>query len=495
MRKILIFVMCLFVLVGCASNDETAFKSRKEMDGKVIGVLAGSIYDKPVRRIYQDSKFKEYNSDDEMLTALLNKDIDGFVTERPSAIIYASNNEGITFINESIVPGDMGFVFSNKKQDLLKQFNDFIAESKENGYLDYLDKKWIIPNGINQHNDSYRLTGENGTINTVTSINSAPFSFENDGEISGYDVDILIKFCYENGYYLNIDNKSFSEIIESVKNDTYDIGFASINITNERKKEVAMSDVICDNYGVFVVRKAVIDKVSEFETLSQLDGHTIGILNGSIYEDSVRKAFNNIQINNYPSRSDAIDALMKKEIDGYIIEEPFAMNIENEYPELTYVHEPVDYIQYAYVFSSEKEDVKQQFNEFIVSAKSNGYLEYLNNKWFTGSGNNYRNNEYNFTGENGKLIAATSSDSVPYSFSVDGEFHGYEVELFEQFCYEYGYECAIVNETFNKSLQSVSNGSYDVTFNSIGMTQERLKKYSMSNPVYSCPGVIVTRCK
>lgn len=493
MKKLIILLLSLLCLFAC-SKEETYFKSKKELDGKKIGILTGSIYDKPVRRIYQESTYSDYPSVDELTEALLDKKIDAFVIERPIAIICSNETDGVTYIDESVIPGDVGFVFSRKKENLLNQFNKFIEDSKENGYMDYLDKKWFTPNGAKQFNDSYILNGKNGTINAITSTDLAPFSFVNNGVISGFEVDLLLKFCYENGYKLNIESKNFNEVLENVNNETYDIGFASIMITNDRKKEYLMSDPIYDNYGVFVVRERIANKESEFKSLADIDGHSIGVLNDSIYEDSIRDAFEKPQISFCPSRSAAIEALRKKEIDGYIIEEPFAMSIVKQYDDLAYIHEPVEEIDYAYIFSSEKKDVLDQFNDFVKKSKTNGYIDYLNNKWFSSDSGNFRNNIAVLTGENGTLKVATSSDSVPFSFNVNGDYHGYEVELFNQFCFEYGYNYVITNETFSSSLSSVQANKYDVVFNSIGITPERKSKYLMSNPVYSCPGVIVTRC-
>ena len=496
MKKLISLILCLLFLIGC-SEKETYITTRKDMDGKKIGILSGTIYNQSIKRIYQESEYSEYQTVDNLIEALKEKKIDGFVIERPMAIALSANNEGITYINESVIPGNTGIIFSSKKEKLLKEFNEFLQKCKEDGYLDYLDKKWVIANCAEQINDSFYLSGDKGTIHAITSTDLQPFSFvnSNNGIVSGFEVDLIKKFCYEYDYNIDIKTTEFENVINSVKNNEYDIGFASIAITNDRKKEVAFSEPTYDNYGVFVVRQPFQNRKSEFDSLDDLNGHTIAVLNGSIYENSVKKKFANPQIGNYPSRSAAIEALKKKEVDGYVIEEAFAMTLKSQNPDLTYIEEPLDYVECAFVFANDKPELLEQFNEFIAESKQNGLIEYLNSKWVTEDSANYRNNRIELTGENGTLFVATSNDSAPYSFSVDGKYHGLEVEFLDQFCFEYGYDYVITNETFSSSLSGTLTNKYDIAFNSIGITKERKQKYIMSDPVYSCNGVIVTRCK
>ena len=87
MKKILTIILCILLLVGC-SEKETYITTRKEMDGKKIGVLSGTIYNQSIKRIYQESEYSEYQTVDDLINAVKEKAIDGFVIERPMAIIY-----------------------------------------------------------------------------------------------------------------------------------------------------------------------------------------------------------------------------------------------------------------------------------------------------------------------------------------------------------------------------------------------------------------------
>lgn len=46
--------------------------------------------------------------------------------------------------------------------------------------------------------------GASGTLRFITNSGPAPFSYVKDGEIVGYDVDILCRFCEKYGYGLEI---------------------------------------------------------------------------------------------------------------------------------------------------------------------------------------------------------------------------------------------------------------------------------------------------
>ena len=127
MKKLISLILCLLFLIGC-SEKETYITTRKDMDGKKIGILSGTIYNQSIKRIYQESEYSEYQTVDNLIEALKEKKIDGFVIERPMAIALSANNEGITYINESVIPGSTGIIFSSKKENLLKEFNEFLQK-------------------------------------------------------------------------------------------------------------------------------------------------------------------------------------------------------------------------------------------------------------------------------------------------------------------------------------------------------------------------------
>lgn len=77
-------------------------------------------------------------------------------------------------------------------------------------------------------------------LTACTSIPFEPAEFEEDGELVGYDIDIMVAIASKLGRTLEWEVVPFDTILESVRDDTCDVATASIQINAEREKAVAL---------------------------------------------------------------------------------------------------------------------------------------------------------------------------------------------------------------------------------------------------------------
>ncbi|TCM52130.1 amino acid ABC transporter substrate-binding protein (PAAT family) [Rhizobium sp. PP-F2F-G48] len=80
-----------------------------------------------------------------------------------------------------------------------------------------------------------------------------PFNFVNDkGELAGFDVDIAKALCKEMGRTCTFVATPWSEIIEGLEQNKYDLMVSSMAYTEERAKRIAYSEPYYRSHAVFI---------------------------------------------------------------------------------------------------------------------------------------------------------------------------------------------------------------------------------------------------
>ena len=94
----------------------------------------------------------------------------------------------------------------------------------------------------------------NGEI-VVGSYQFEPFSYIDNGEMKGIDVDIAQAVCDKLGYELKVEDMEFDAIVNSVKSGKADFGAAGMTVTEDRKKSVDFTDPYTTAEQVVIVKK------------------------------------------------------------------------------------------------------------------------------------------------------------------------------------------------------------------------------------------------
>lgn len=103
--------------------------------------------------------------------------------------------------------------------------------------------------------DTSELPDINGTLNVATEVGYAPFEYMKDGELVGFEVELIRDFCREYGYCPEFFNTAFDSIIMGVYTGQFDIGASALTITEERKKSVNFGDPFVQSHRALLVRK------------------------------------------------------------------------------------------------------------------------------------------------------------------------------------------------------------------------------------------------
>ena len=244
------------------SNDKY-YETTDDLDGELLGVLKDSTLSeltkenfpksKCVEKENTESKCVEKENTDELVKALLNNEIEGFLVDQPIAEnLKLKYPDRITYFLDSYDENDLGFGFKQNDQTQLKdKFNECLKTAK----FDEIYKKWNVSDTSDLTIDK-NLEGKAGNINAAFLMSSKPLCFEEKGEAKGAEVELLYDFAKKNDYTINFTPiNQVEDRINYLKNDKADITGGWFSVTEDRAKEIDFSDSILKTGVYLVVRK------------------------------------------------------------------------------------------------------------------------------------------------------------------------------------------------------------------------------------------------
>lgn len=227
------------------SNSAEKEQTLADFENATIGVLTGSVYEKYAKERFPNAKRQYFTIIPDMILAIEQDKIDGYISE--ITYVTGAKWEGakINVIPEVIDRTHAGYIFQkgDKSSSLRNQLNTFIKKSRENGFIDNLYKKWISDTEPTEFFDVDSLTGKNGTIKVAASPDLKPLAYIKDGNIVGYEIELLQHFAKEYGYKLEFTLTTFDAILPGVVAGKYDIGTGGVTITAERAQSIDFSDI------------------------------------------------------------------------------------------------------------------------------------------------------------------------------------------------------------------------------------------------------------
>ncbi|MPZ52562.1 MAG: transporter substrate-binding domain-containing protein [Acidimicrobiia bacterium] len=155
-------------------------------------------------------------------------------------------------------------------------------------------------------------TIEAGTLTVCTDAPYVPMEFEEDGEFTGFDIELMRLIATDLGLELAVNNSGFDPITtgSAFAGDLCDIAAASITITEERAEAIDFTDPY------FTADQSLLTKTdSGIATIEDLAGQTFGVQSGTTGEAFAQEnAPEDATIQSYDNPGDLFVALESGEI-------------------------------------------------------------------------------------------------------------------------------------------------------------------------------------
>ena len=466
-----------------------------ELNGKRIGIQTGASFDAMVQEKLPEAQVEYYNGKADLLAALTGHKIDAFVVDEPVAQILMRESDQVTYLSEYLDSYDFAFVFPRTEagERLRDEFNAFLAQLPE-GTLEQLAGKWFGEDETAKTMpDVAGLKAENGTLRVATESGYAPFEYVREGQVVGYDMELIALFCEYGGYGLEIVDMEFDGILPSVQSGKCDMAAAGISVTPERAESMLFSEPNFSGGTVAVVLKdGGEEPAASGVRLEDYNGKRLGVLVGPLMEDAAKEYFPDSEYLLFEGYPDCITALVTGKIDGFLGDEPGIKSIHMEQPEISYIPERLSQNNYSFAFR--KNDPRsaalcQELNDFLARSWADGTMQELDEIWFGDDEDRKVVDMSGLTGENGTIRVVTTSTDMPFSYIKDGKNVGYDIDLVVRFCRDRGYALELGDVDFSGRIPAVESGKYDFTTD-MNVTPEREEQVLFSDPT-SYGGIVL----
>ncbi len=253
-----------------AMEPKNGISTIAQLDNQKIGVQTGVLYEDEIKDEIEGEEWLYYKMPNDMIPALQANKIAAYLIEEVGFYAQRYEHPELMRLEEKAGQSEFAVIVGNneKQATLFAEIQEFIHNKKADGWLDQLYDYWVInwdPNTCRIENVP-QTTGENGTVSIAIEGGYEPFSFESNGEFSGYDVEFMMNFCAEYGYNWDFRAMEFDSIAPGCIGGKYDFGM-NIVVDEERAEASVLSDpyYVCDL--VFVVEGEYEDGMGFFERM------------------------------------------------------------------------------------------------------------------------------------------------------------------------------------------------------------------------------------
>ena len=169
-----------------------------------------------------------------------------------------------------------------------------------------------------------------GTLKIGTSNNIKPYAYEENGKLTGFEIDLISAAAKQIGLKPSFVAMDFSGLLPAVNNRQFDVAASAIGITAERKQMVDFSHgYLAGYFGVLTRPRSGITK-----SVSSVKGKKIAVLQGSIEDSLSSKLIPGANIVRFPDDNTADLALKDSRVDGFFNDYDPNLGIIKKYADL-----------------------------------------------------------------------------------------------------------------------------------------------------------------
>jgi len=481
--------------VAATAVVEKKMKTVDDIMDKKIGVLMGSIHDSYATKNYPNASISQFQNTPDMLTALSVGKIDVAFNDDASLpeVFKAYPNFGTLIKN--LFFADIAAGFNDSNDQLREQFNAYLKEIRSNGVYDDVYDRWIDKGESEM--PEIKSSNANGELKVgIVGDLGMPSTVLKNGEYIGFDIEIVKRFAaYLGKKFVPID-MPFGSLIASISTNKIDMITAQMMITEEREKQIDFSDPYF-NSGISVfAKKENIETPSELK-LSKLDDikdKKIGVLLGSVHDHYVIQTYPKATLFQYQNVPDLLMAVNSEKIDVTIMGNVSLPEILETNKDLGILVDDIYKNDLATGFNKENDQLREQFNTFLQTIKSNGIYDDMVDRWMVRRVMEIP--DIKSSNVNGELKAGMVSDmGMPFATHKDGKLVGFDIELGSRFAASLGKSYVPVDMPFGSLIASISTNKIDIITAQMMVTEERKKQINFSEPYYSAGASVVAKKK
>jgi polar amino acid transport system substrate-binding protein len=223
---------------------------------------------------------------------------------------------------------------------------------------------------------------DSGRLTTCTHLPYRPFQFEQEGEIVGFDVDLIDLVARKLGVEQSIVDTPFEGIQsgEDLNARKCDIAAAAMTITDERKQKIDFSDPYFDANQALLVKQG-----SGIKSFDDLKGETLGVQSGTtgkMYAEE-NAAPKGVELKDYEDLALELNAVKTGQIPAAINDIPVLLDFVKQNPDVEVAATFETGEQYGFgMKKGTSQELRKVVNDTLRQARRDGTYDRLYEKWF-----------------------------------------------------------------------------------------------------------------
>ena len=270
MKKIFLPILILILIfsVGCGNNAKK-INSVEDLKNAKIGCWPGCGYEVVARKIFPDAQYIYFDFLSDLVQNLKQNKIDAFVLGKIYADELKLQGIEIDYLPENLGDVPTSYIFSKNERGkkICGEMNEFIKKISDNGELENLKTKWFAKPEDERIFQKSKLSGENGILEISTDAQSQPFVYIKNNNFTGFEVEILDKFCAAYGYDYEIKLEVFETMLTDVSLGKTDVGVDAIEKLPERENSVIFSIPTVTNQTVAIINSENVGENNFFDRI------------------------------------------------------------------------------------------------------------------------------------------------------------------------------------------------------------------------------------
>lgn len=507
MKRFFCWLLCALALLFAGSaagaraeSGDADWLALLNEPGRSVGVEIGTLSAYDAESAFPNAEIKVFNNPNDGLMSVERGVIDAFAGGRTTLeyAIASGALKGVKLLDIN-VGGETQIVAGISPQSqfpgIREKINAFLKTLREDGTMDEIYDRWIhnpdqpmpeIP--VPENPDSKLVVGTTGLV--------VPYSFYRGTELTGMDLEIIYRLAYALNAELEIKVFDFYGIMTALEMGQVDCVFSNLNATKEREETMIFSDPVYVTHTALVVRDGETGDKPAFQSMDELNqpGIRLGAQVGTTFDVLMTDVFPNAKVQYYNTIADMAYHVSVGGLDAFAADEPVARILIKAMPEVTYMREKLEDMDYAFVFPKTESGkaLCDQLSAFIREIKADGTLERVRTAWVEDDRSAQTWDRSVLTGENGVLSLATECSFQPFSYIRDNGPVGMDLDILIRFCQKYGYRLEVHDMSFEAVIPSLSS-MCDLGGSGISVTEERKEQVYFSETYYAGGTVMVVR--
>jgi polar amino acid transport system substrate-binding protein len=269
-------VSILVSLGGCTDGTTATIQSASDLNSSsyTISVDSGSAAANTAMEQFSEAKIVYAASASDAYLSVSQGKTDAFVYGRlfMQYALSSGTLDNLCILDDTLDTADIAVGISKSQADLLPEVNAFIAESKESGLLDEMYDRWVLQSDPEMP-EIAAVENPERTIKIGTSGLVEPVTYyDKDGALTGYDVELIYRLAVYLNAKVEIEAMSYDALIASLESGRLDAVIADLNVTDERKQVILMSDPYRVSETAVVVRKDMVSANAAAAVTDTTDG-------------------------------------------------------------------------------------------------------------------------------------------------------------------------------------------------------------------------------